>query len=82
MKVVAFLEAPQAVVIEKILRHCGLWCPSSPPAPATEDGWVHDPDGNAAGPDQPRELTFVDEATFWPTPVGPRTVRALRAIPA
>ena len=28
MKVVAFLESPQGDVIEKILRHCGLWCPS------------------------------------------------------
>ena len=29
-------------MIEKILRHCGLWCPSSPRAPPG-DGWVHDP---------------------------------------
>jgi hypothetical protein len=28
MKVVAFLEPPQGGVIEKILRHCGLWCPA------------------------------------------------------
>jgi hypothetical protein len=27
MKVVAFLEPPQGDVIEKILRHCGLWDP-------------------------------------------------------
>ena len=30
MKVVAFIEPPQGDVIEKILRHCGLWCPASP----------------------------------------------------
>jgi hypothetical protein len=56
MKVIAFIEPPQAEVIEKILRHCGLWNP--PPArapPATAS--VHDPD-------QPRELTYVDIDTF------------------
>jgi hypothetical protein len=30
MKVVAFIEPPQVDLIEKILRHWGLWCPSSP----------------------------------------------------
>jgi hypothetical protein len=25
MKVIAFIEPPQGDVIEKILRHCGLW---------------------------------------------------------
>ncbi len=29
MKVVAFIEPPQGEVIEKILRHCGLWHPSA-----------------------------------------------------
>jgi hypothetical protein len=70
MKVVAFIEPPQGDVIEKILRHCGLWRPSSPRAPPSGDGWVHDPDGDAdsrAASDEPRELTFVDEATFWAT---------------
>jgi ribosomal protein S27E len=70
MKVVAFIEPPQADVIEKILRHCGLWRPSSPRAPPSGDGWVRDPDGDAdshAASDEPRELTFVDEATFWAT---------------
>ena len=33
MQVIAFIEPPQGEVIEKILRHCGLWCPSSPRAP-------------------------------------------------
>ena len=33
MKVVAFLEPPQADVIEKILQHCGPWHHSSPRAP-------------------------------------------------
>jgi hypothetical protein len=48
MPVIAFIEPPQSDVIEKILRHCGLWHASFPRAP----------------PDQPRELTLVDEDTF------------------
>ena len=66
MKVVAFLEPPQADVIEKILRHCGLWCPASARAPPAGDLRVHDPDSDSAS-QEPRELTFVDEATFWST---------------
>ena len=61
MKVVAFIEPPQADVIEKILRHCGLWQACSPRAPPGDDCWVHDPDGDA---DEPRELTYVDIDTF------------------
>ena len=71
MKVVAFIEPPQADVIEKILRHCGLWNPSSPRAPPAKDGWVHDPDdpsdGRTASSDEPRELTYVDMDTFEAT---------------
>ncbi len=67
MKVVAFIEPPQGDVIENILRHCGLWCPSSPRAPPTEDSWVHDPDGDSAASDEPRELTYVDIDTFEAT---------------
>ena len=47
MQVIAFIEPPQGDVIEKILRHCGLWCPSSPRAPPAREGWVHDPDGDS-----------------------------------
>ena len=68
MKVVAFIEPPQGDVIEKILRHCGLWCPASPRAPPAGDLRVYDPDGEAdrqtAAFDEPRELTFVDMDTF------------------
>ena len=70
MKVVAFLEPPQGDVIEKILKHCGLWCPVSPRAPPGGDLRVHDPDGNwesDSASQESRELTFVDEATFWST---------------
>jgi hypothetical protein len=45
MKVAAFIEPPQGAVIEKILRHCGLWNPSGPPrAPPSEEVRVDDPD--------------------------------------
>ena len=71
MKVIAFIEPPQGAVIEKILRHCGLWNDATPRPPPAADGWVHDPDGDAdsqgASSDEPRELTYVDEATFWAT---------------
>jgi len=33
MKVIAFIEPPQGEIIEKILRHCGLWNPSAPRPP-------------------------------------------------
>ena len=66
MKVVAFIEPPQADVIEKILRHCGLWHPSTPRPPPTADCSVHDRDGGTPT-DEPRELTYVDMDTFWAT---------------
>ncbi len=61
MKVIAFIEPPQADVIEKILRHCGLWRPSTPrPPPDAEEG--------ESACDMPGELTkYVDEATFSAT---------------
>ena len=64
MKGVAFLEPPQADVIEKILRHCGLWHATRAP-PAGED-LVHGPDGHSqAANDAPRELTFVADHSTW-----------------
>lgn len=32
-------DPPQGEVIEKILRHCGLWHPSVPRAPPVVDDW-------------------------------------------
>ena len=60
MEVVAFIEPPQADVIERILRHCRLWRSSAaraPPANAGREG---------AGPSdrEPNELTQVDMDTF------------------
>ena len=39
MKVVAFIEPPQGALIEKILRHCGLWRPSAPRPPPLRTDW-------------------------------------------
>ena len=70
-KVIAFIEPPQGDVIEKILRHCGLWQAATLRPPPAGDGWVHDPDGHSDGQtassDEPRELTYVYMATFWTT---------------
>ena len=89
MRVIAFLEAPQADVVEKILRHCGLWHSSrAPPANgdfvhdeprelvfvaedaicAEADAFAHDAADRwyrQPPEDGPRELTYVDEDTFW-----------------
>ena len=71
MKVVAFIEPPQGAVIEKILRHCGLWHPSTPRAPPAGNDWVHDPDdfsdGQPACSDEPGDWTYVDIDTFEAT---------------
>ncbi len=64
MKVIALIEPPQADVIEKILRHCGLWHSSR--APPADADFVHDPHAHSqAAPDEPRELVFVVEDGIW-----------------
>jgi len=64
MSVIGFIEPPQADVIEKILRHCGLWhCSRAPP---DDDGFVRDPRRDSqTDPDAPGELTFVPEDAIW-----------------
>ena len=72
MKVVSFLEPPQADVIEQILKHCGLWQSATPRAPPGVDDLVLELDapfagnsvdsGNHTEPSQ--ELTYVDIDTF------------------
>jgi hypothetical protein len=64
MKIVAFLESPQGDVIEKILRHCGLWCPAAPRAPPGGDLRVHDLDSDwdsDATSRKPRESPFAPD---------------------
>ena len=68
MKVVAFIKPPQSEVIEKILRHCGLWNPSAPRAPPEPQDFVLDLDDayidstieSRGETDQTQELTYVD----------------------
>jgi hypothetical protein len=72
MKVIAFIDPPQGDVIEKILRHCGLWQSSAPRAPPDADGLVQDLDccsshSQIGSPDQAQELTYVDMDTFLAT---------------
>jgi hypothetical protein len=69
MAVVAFIDPPQVEVIERILRHCGLWRESAPRPPPDVAGVVHDLDGCFSDSptgcsDQAGELTFVDMDTF------------------
>ena len=72
MKVVSFIEPPQGEVIEKILKHCGLWRASAPRAPPDVEGLVLGLDaaysGNSIGSqdqaDPSQELTYVDIDTF------------------
>jgi hypothetical protein len=71
MKVVAFIEPPQGALIEKILRHCGLWQPSAPRAPPAFDACIHEvdclSDDRTDSSDELRELTYVDIDTFEAT---------------
>ena len=49
MKVVSFIEPPQADVIEEILKHCGLWQSRSPRAPPDVDELVLELDAAYSG---------------------------------
>ncbi|MCL4203119.1 MAG: hypothetical protein KJ000_11515 [Pirellulaceae bacterium] len=57
-------------MIEKIVRHCGLWCPASARAPPAKNLRFHAPDSDWDSDSAflaSRELAFVDEATVWST---------------
>ncbi len=58
MKVVAFVDPPQGEAIEKILRHCSLWCSSTPRPPPDVNGLLHELASGQVG-----ELTYVDMDT-------------------
>ena len=72
MKVVSFIEPPQADVIEKILQHCGLWQSRSARAPPEVQELVLELNAafadSALEPadraDESQELTYVDIDTF------------------
>ena len=75
MKVISFIDPPQNGVIEKILRHCGLWQASAPRAPPDVDGLVLELDAAYSDSpidspdqvDQSQELTYVPIDTFLST---------------
>ena len=74
MMVMAFTEPPQAQVMEKVLRHCGLWREPTSRAPPDIDGLVKvldfccsDRQVGPPEPDQAQELTYVDIDTFLAT---------------
>ena len=72
MKVVSFIEPPQANVIEAILKHCGLWQARAARAPPEVDDLVLELDAAYTGnsldspveADESHELTYVDIDTF------------------
>ena len=68
MKVVAFIEPPQSDVIEKILRHCGLWFASSSPRarrPKTSTSTTRTATGRVIPP--PRNLGNAPSWTRTPS---------------
>jgi hypothetical protein len=54
MKVISFIERHQSEVIEKILKHCGMWKEASPRAPPIEIPF----------PDQQPNAQFLDYDFF------------------
>ena len=78
MKVVSFIEPPQADVIEQILRHCGLWQSTTPRAPPDVEDLVLELDAAYGGnsidsrnqTESSQELTYVDIDTFLATRLG------------
>ena len=57
MKVVSFIAPPQEEVIQKILKHCGLWEDRTERGPPDLDGFTEDPD-------EVVEAEYVDIDTF------------------
>jgi hypothetical protein len=76
MKVVSFVEPPQADVVEQILRHCGLWQSATPRAPPDVEDPVLELNAAHAGnsidsrsrTESSQELTYVDIDTFLARP--------------
>lgn len=71
MAIVSLIQPPQAEVIEKILKHCGLWKEPVSRAPPDIDSVVQALDLGFSGshtgapaPDHAQELTYEDIDTF------------------
>ncbi len=65
MELISFIDPPQTDVIEKILRHCGLWKASAPRGPPDAIDMDHDTDSEFM--DCGAELTFIDMDKFLST---------------
>jgi hypothetical protein len=68
---IAFIEPPQGDVIEKILRHCGLWRDAAPRPPPEEEGLVYVPEddrSDTADYDLSGELALVADPDWAPQP--------------
>ena len=71
MKVVSFIEPPQADVIEEILKHCGLWQARAARGPPQVDNLVLELDASymdssidSQDQAEPPELTYIDIDPF------------------
>jgi hypothetical protein len=77
MKIIAFLERHQTEVIEKILRHCGLWEEGparGPPGAEGEDGRLKEQPGRPSGaPRAKRDGRLESRLSF---PKGKNSARA------
>ena len=60
MKIISFIERRQREVIERILRHCGLWEGPIRTLPKSRGP----PKGSERDPDEPRELQWVLDPEF------------------
>ena len=71
MKVVSFIEPPQADVIEAILKHCGLWQAQAARGPPEVDNLFLELDASymdssidSQDQAEPPELTYIDIDPF------------------
>ena len=71
MKMVSFIEPPQADVIEEILKHCGLWQARAARGPPEVDHLVLELDASymdssidSQDQAEPPELTYIDIDPF------------------
>ena len=74
MKVVSFIESPQAQVIERILKHCGLWQEHASRPPPDFSGLARGLDFafstnkvEFSEPDQAQDLIYENIDTFLTT---------------
>ncbi len=66
MKLISFIDPPQEVVIETILKPCGLWKAPAPRGPPDTNDLGHDLMDYESMEQMP-QLTYVDMDTFQAT---------------